>query len=57
MFLGFINTKVSIKHKLLSLKLPLLLYQPLSFLGKNVASPIFWRTNRIPVLISFVMWW
>ena len=57
MFLGFINTKVSIKYKLLSLKLPLLLYQPLSFLGKNVASPIFWRTNRIPVLISFVMWW
>ena len=58
MFLGFINTKISNKHKLLSLSnLPLLFYQSLqSFLGKNVPSAIFWRINRTSVIILFVMW-
>ena len=37
MFLGFINTKTNNKYKLLSLSnLPLLFYQSLLFLGKNV---------------------
>ena len=37
---GFINTKTSNKHKLLSLcNLPLLFYQPPSFLEKNLLSP------------------
>ena len=41
MFLGFINTKISNKHKLLSLsKLPLIFYQPLLFCGK-MCSPTF----------------
>ena len=46
MFLEFINTKISTKHKLHSLNLHLIFYQPLSFLGKNVPSPIFWRINN-----------
>ena len=41
MFLGFINTKTSNKHKLLFLSnLPLLFYQPLPFLGKMYLPPI-----------------
>ena len=41
MFLEFINTKTSNIHKLLSFSnLPLLFYQPLPFLGKNVLSPV-----------------
>ena len=39
MFLGFINTRISIKHLLLSLSLPLLFYQPLSFWGKTYPLP------------------
>ena len=54
MFLGFINTKISNKNKLLSLSNLLLFYQPLPFWGKNVPSPIFWRINRTPILISFL---
>ena len=41
MFFEFINTMNGSKHKLLSLSnLPLLSYQPLSFLGKMYPSPI-----------------
>ena len=41
MFLEFINTMTSNKHKLLSLSnLPLLSYQPLPFLGKMYPPPI-----------------
>ena len=41
MFLEFINTMTSNKHKLLSLSnLPLLSYRPLSFLGKIYPPPI-----------------
>ena len=41
MFLEFINTMTSNKHKLLSLSnLPLLSYQPLPFFGKMYAPPI-----------------
>ena len=56
MFLGFVYTRINIKHKLLPLNLPLLFYQRLSFLGKNVPSHIFWRISRTPILIPFVMW-
>ena len=42
MFLGFINKKISNKHKLLFLSnLPLLLYQSLPFLGKMYVPPVF----------------
>ena len=34
MFLGFINTKISNKHKLLPLSILLPFYQPLPFEGK-----------------------
>ena len=56
MFLEFINTKISTKHKLHSLNLHLIFYQPLSFLGKNIPSPIFWRINRTPIPIPYVTW-
>ena len=46
---------LSIKHKLLSLNLPLLFYSPVSFLGENVPSSMFWRTNGNPIPIPFVM--
>ena len=40
MFLGFINTKISNKHKLLSLSnCPPLFYQPLHFWGKMYPFP------------------
>ena len=52
-FLGFINTKISNKHKLLSLSnLHLLFYQPLPFWGKLYPPQIFWRMNRTPILIQ-----
>ena len=42
MFLEFINTITSNKHKLLSFSnLPLLFYQPVPFLGKMYPLPIF----------------
>ena len=56
MFLGFINTRININHKLLALNLPLLFYQRLSFLGKNVPSHIFWRISTTPTPITFVIW-
>ena len=57
MFLGFKNTKITNNHKLLSpINLPLLFYQPLPFLEKNVPSHICWRINRTPISIPFVKW-
>ena len=56
-FVGFISTKISNNHKLLSYtNLLLLFYQPPPFLEKYVPSPISWRINKTPIPISFVKW-
>ena len=56
MFVGFINTKISNKHKSLPHSNLLLFHQPLPFLEKNVSSPLFERINRTAIPIHFVTW-
>ena len=55
MFVGFINTKISNKHKSLPIA-TFYYFTNLSFLEKNVSSPLFERINRTAISIHFVTW-
>ena len=51
MFLGFTNTKISNKHKLLSVsKLPPLFSQPLHFFGKVYPPPFFREKTELEAI-------
>ena len=45
-----------ISYSTLAPFIPLLFYQPLPFLEKNVLPPIFWKINRTPIPIPIGKW-
>ena len=57
MFLGFINTKIStnVSYSPYSKKPSSTILPTSPNFEKNERSPIFWRMNRTPIPISFVM--